>query len=1052
MTGALSSTSRNKQASVVSSGKTLSKDRVKGTQPLGHPGSSWTSQCTTLPGAVTGEGFGWRDHRVHVRPAAVERSGAQHAFRSHAGSFQLPEGQRHMEYKGSRVATLAATDWATLDTCSTSAHPYSCLHQSPIDGASIPLGKLELCDGEGASQRIRHQAQGPLTATERGQDPNSSNNSRSAIRQWNTELVRTLMCLETPQDVHIIVQDHGPRMDAISVSCACLVFARLWKAYAVSSPQGQGHAVSAPRPSLVPHGVCGLTHEETLACGADMPTPRVPSLFDQTQDPILRPVQRWHQLTAKGGDSRNWSSSGRSGGMPQASGEGERGPGVLPRAGHVPDRHGRKGPSPGMVEVAPAPSGVGWTGKDAQLKGLGELHGQLKDSFPLMNGHQPTLRTPHEGGFYPGKCPDPVHGKKQLMSGRAPGGTGSWDVLAGELDGVAGEEKRGTTVGQRAAHEAHDDSNMHGVAANRTFMCGMTGGVDGEGLVEVYEDSVSSGCHQVKELQMRETGKRSWQDGGHHQQQYNNTRDGVGGTCQHLTGGAPAQRREYLCPGNIELAKNERRSGTVEGVDAAVQEQQTGAGEAGQLPAVSVGSGARGMKSRFLRIMGPLVSQQLKYYRPRQLANTLYALALMKEKPRGLLAPLLHKCLDSLSDYTPQELANVVWAMEVLRLCLDSKNRQKLLLAVDHCLLAFNIQELVIVLWALSKRQVRSMRSGAVDKDVWVDEERVGKFLQHAGGLLPEASAQHISLLIWSLGKLRYGPPLWWFQAWQRQSYRMLPSMTPQHLSSICWGLGILGAQAQLVPRWRTSFLSHMKHWVPRLRPIQMALFLQGVCMLQWSLSRELLDEILSSVVHNLTRYEPVFLAETALTLSRLIRSPSFTFLLNVYEEAHGKLSQFTPVSTVCLLTAAVNWKFSPGDIWLADLLRSQNLSHYTGAHLVTLLRCLGKLGWRPERDDDRAWLLGSVCVFSMKLMVVELSDVMGFLHIVGQLSRGPSTRDLSDGCPLPLWLTADPTGARALRRICQKVARAAAGRDDEGLSERVRIMISEFGYEHLSK
>jgi hypothetical protein len=166
----------------------------------------------------------------------------------------------------------------------------------------------------------------------------------------------------------------------------------------------------------------------------------------------------------------------------------------------------------------------------------------------------------------------------------------------------------------------------------------------------------------------------------------------------------------------------------------------------------------------FERAVLGVVQQKLKWFKPQELSNLLWALAKLKvteEKKGGrkggtregevwegeegdpeteqLLQDISWYIVQSISEFTPQGLANTCWSYATLNY-YHTETMDSVISAVGTRVAEFNAQEISNILWALAKLQVKTFT-----------------FLEKARGTLvkniPEFKEQHVANIFWALAK-----------------------------------------------------------------------------------------------------------------------------------------------------------------------------------------------------------------------------------------------------------------------------------------------------------
>ncbi|GFR41421.1 hypothetical protein Agub_g2106 [Astrephomene gubernaculifera] len=177
--------------------------------------------------------------------------------------------------------------------------------------------------------------------------------------------------------------------------------------------------------------------------------------------------------------------------------------------------------------------------------------------------------------------------------------------------------------------------------------------------------------------------------------------------------------------------------------------------------------------------------------REQELANSLYALAVMgctgpqyTSSVKQLYAEVLHRLHSQPSRFVPQELSNILWALE--RLQPDGMDTLVQALAAEcrrRQFVSFKPQDLSNTAWALAKM-------GYSDQD-WYEAVVTAA---SAPGAMQGARPQEWANLWYALALVRHRPPDSFLEATARDG---LPCASPQECANLLWSLASLGLYDQ---------------------------------------------------------------------------------------------------------------------------------------------------------------------------------------------------------------------------------------------------------------
>eukprot|EP00877_Chromochloris_zofingiensis_P004407 jgi/Chrzof1/13968/Cz08g19220.t1 len=233
------------------------------------------------------------------------------------------------------------------------------------------------------------------------------------------------------------------------------------------------------------------------------------------------------------------------------------------------------------------------------------------------------------------------------------------------------------------------------------------------------------------------------------------------------------------------------------------------------------------------------VRDRLPQYKPRQIANTLYALAKMACRDTDLISQLLQASQGNLSSCCSQELSNMLWALGKLRVWPEPQWLQHWYdVAVDH-FSSSSTQAGVSSGLGVSGHSNSNNNSSSDSSSTYCSSTtssspngsstsgtREATSLQdcyasqtkrtsvkrlnvlHTGHFKP----QEVANIAWGLGRLRAVPSRQWLDSLLAASRCQMQQYTPQQLSNLLWGVahmtGRRGAAPALPADWLSAYCS----------------------------------------------------------------------------------------------------------------------------------------------------------------------------------------------------------------------------------------------------
>ncbi|GIL82487.1 hypothetical protein Vretifemale_11309 [Volvox reticuliferus] len=178
--------------------------------------------------------------------------------------------------------------------------------------------------------------------------------------------------------------------------------------------------------------------------------------------------------------------------------------------------------------------------------------------------------------------------------------------------------------------------------------------------------------------------------------------------------------------------------------------------------------------------LAQLMMTQINSFDARGLANSAWAFGKLKYVPSGgLPAVIAQAALRRMSDFSPQNLSNLVWSFVYMHHADEA-----LLSAASRFVCArvgeFKPQELANVVWAFASLGHR-------------EETMLNVAAEQAQRIAPLFKEQELSNMLWALGKmsLRDRPDV--LEALMAETRAKLPAFLPQGISNVAWALASVG-------------------------------------------------------------------------------------------------------------------------------------------------------------------------------------------------------------------------------------------------------------------
>lgn len=200
--------------------------------------------------------------------------------------------------------------------------------------------------------------------------------------------------------------------------------------------------------------------------------------------------------------------------------------------------------------------------------------------------------------------------------------------------------------------------------------------------------------------------------------------------------------------------------------------------------------------------------------RPQQLANSVWACAVLLYQDADLLERLCGYAVQRLSGYTPQNVANTIWALATLG--FQHEELLNLVLTyVEAMVREFSPQDLANIVWAYAKLgracdrlfqlilaeslvRLDSFQAQNMSNLVWAcatimynDEAAMQSIARFAAGRVEDFSTQELSNFTWGMATLNLSSDIWLENSGAEMARRSR-ECCPQDLSNTIWAYGTL--------------------------------------------------------------------------------------------------------------------------------------------------------------------------------------------------------------------------------------------------------------------
>eukprot|EP00928_Gymnodinium_smaydae_P004813 TRINITY_DN11647_c0_g1_i1.p1 TRINITY_DN11647_c0_g1~~TRINITY_DN11647_c0_g1_i1.p1 ORF type:complete len:846 (-),score=214.14 TRINITY_DN11647_c0_g1_i1:9-2546(-) len=181
--------------------------------------------------------------------------------------------------------------------------------------------------------------------------------------------------------------------------------------------------------------------------------------------------------------------------------------------------------------------------------------------------------------------------------------------------------------------------------------------------------------------------------------------------------------------------------------------------------------------SRLLEKLCDFSEKRLPFYVPQNVANTVWALATLSFNHERLLTLVPTYIEQNVKDFSPQDLANTCWAFAKLQRQCDEVFQQVVRESLAK-LPTFQAQNMSNLVWACATL-------------LYKDESSMLKIADFAASRADTFSTQELSNLTWGMATLNYMSHAW-MEAGGAEMKRRQTECCPQDLSNTIWAYGTL--------------------------------------------------------------------------------------------------------------------------------------------------------------------------------------------------------------------------------------------------------------------
>jgi hypothetical protein len=285
---------------------------------------------------------------------------------------------------------------------------------------------------------------------------------------------------------------------------------------------------------------------------------------------------------------------------------------------------------------------------------------------------------------------------------------------------------------------------------------------------------------------------------------------------------------------------------------------------------------------KVLRVLETQAVKIAPTFKPRELANLMWAMAVLNHTPTLELQNLISKqALCTIRSFKPQDISNLAWAMATLGI----RPSPQLFIALSEkaieILSQFKPQEISNLLWSMAT--LHFCPSNKIVNDIST----------HTLLIIPQFKSQELSNFLWSMTTLNLVPSKLLVETMCRHAESIYDDFEPQGVANILCSL----AKLDLIPSRSFCMVIFNRAGVisERFKPAEIANLMWALAKLEIAPSHELLQALLKQAVAIAEQFLPLDITNLIWALASLRITPPYVLVEAMSLRATAIASQFSP-------------------------------------------------------------------------------------------------------------------------------------------------------------